>query len=96
MAANFKIFVHRNSENTHLKLAGDFDGSSAYELLNTLKRYCRGTSGAYIHTSCLRQIHPFGRDVFQSNLDMLNGKCVPLVFTGDNAHQLAPEGSKFL
>ncbi len=95
MASNLKISVHKNSKNIHLKLAGDFDGFSAYELLNALKRYCRGASGAFIHTSSLKQIHPFGRDVFQSNLDMLNGKCVPLVFTGDNAHQLDPEGSKF-
>ena len=95
MASNFKISVHRNDENVHLKLAGDFDGSSAHELLNALKRYCHGASKAFIHTSCLKQIHPFGRDVFQSHLDILNGKCIPLVFTGDNADQLAPEGSKF-
>ena len=94
MASNFNISFHRNDENIHLKLAGDFDGSSAYELLNALKRYCRGASRAFIHTNCLKQIHPFGRDIFQSNLDMLNGKCIPLVFTGDNADQLAPKGSK--
>jgi hypothetical protein len=34
MAANFKIFVHKNSENLHLKLIGDFGGNSACELLN--------------------------------------------------------------
>jgi anti-anti-sigma regulatory factor len=96
MASNFKIFVHANSENIHLKLTGDFDGSSAHELLNTLKKYCRRTSGTYIHTSCLRQIHPFGLEVLKSNLDVLQGKCTPLVFTGDNAHQLAPDGSRFL
>lgn len=96
MASNFQIFVHTNGENIHLKLVGDFDGSSACELLNTLKKYCRRTSGAYIHTNCLKHIDPFGRDVFQTNLNMLNDKCAPLVFTGDNARQLAPEGSKLL
>jgi len=39
MALNFKIICHKNSENLHLKLMGDFDGSSAYELINTLKKY---------------------------------------------------------
>jgi len=96
MAFNFKISFHRNSENVHLKLEGDFDGSSAHELLDALKKYCHGASRAFIHTSCLNQIDPFGRDVLQSHLDMLNGKCIPLVFTGDNADQLAPEGSEFL
>ena len=85
MVSNFKISFHRNSENVHLKLAGDFDRSSAYELLDALKKYCRGASRAFIHTSCLNQIHPFGRDVLQSHLDILNGQCIPLVFTGDNA-----------
>nr|CBX29619.1 unknown protein [uncultured Desulfobacterium sp.] len=36
MASNFKIEVFRNSENVHLKLFGDFDGNSAYELVNTI------------------------------------------------------------
>ena len=94
MASDFDITVHRNDDNIHLKLAGDFDGASAYALLNALKRYCRVATRAFIHTSSLRQIHPFGREVLQSNLDMLNGKCIPLVFTGDNADQLAPKGSK--
>jgi hypothetical protein len=38
MASNFKILVHRNSENLHLKLTGDFDGTSAQKLLNALLR----------------------------------------------------------
>ena len=40
MAKNHKIFVHRNSENIHMKLSGDFDGSLASELLNLLKKNC--------------------------------------------------------
>jgi len=32
MRSNFKISFHRNSENVHLKLAGDFDEFSAYGL----------------------------------------------------------------
>jgi hypothetical protein len=38
MAENFQILVRRNSENLHLKLMGDFDGISAYELIDTLKK----------------------------------------------------------
>jgi hypothetical protein len=37
MASNFRIYCHQNKDNLHLKLMGDFDGSSAYELINTLK-----------------------------------------------------------
>ena len=29
MAVNFRIVIHRNDENLHLQMIGDFDGSSA-------------------------------------------------------------------
>ena len=95
MAARFRISTHRNSENLHLKLIGDFDGTSAHELLSVLKRYCNSISRVFIHTSCLRDIHPFGRNVFHDNLDVLNGQSITLVFTGENASKLAPEKPMF-
>jgi hypothetical protein len=95
MAINFRIFVHRNGENLHLKLIGDFDGTSAHELLSVLKRYCNRISRVFIHTSCLRDIHALGRNVFQANLDVLNGQSITLVFTGENASKLAPEKPMF-
>ena len=36
MAQNFKISTHRTIENLTIRLVGDFDGSSAFELLNAL------------------------------------------------------------
>lgn len=96
MGSEFEILVHRNDENVHLKLAGDFDGFSAHELLNTLKTYRLGVSRVFVHTSCLNQIHPLGRDVLRSNINAQNGKGIPLVFTGEKATQLAPEGSTLL
>ena len=41
MASNFKIFIHRNDDNLHLRLMGDFDGSSAFELINALKAHTK-------------------------------------------------------
>ena len=40
MASNFKISVHRNSDSLDLKLMGDFDGTSACELLNVMMEKC--------------------------------------------------------
>jgi len=91
MATNFRISVHRNSENLHLTLMGDLDGTSAHEPLNVLKRYVNRTSRVFIHTSCLRSIHPFGLRMFHNDLKVLKGKSVELVFTGENASRLAPE-----
>jgi len=94
MATNFRITVHQNSDNLHLKLHGDFDGSSAYLLLNTIEKRCRLTSKAFIHTNGLTQIDPFGSSVFRSHLgDLKSCKHMLLHFTGDHAGALAPQGS---
>jgi anti-anti-sigma regulatory factor len=91
MATNFRISVHRNSDNLHLKLSGDFDGTSAHEVLNLLKRNCRGTSRVFIHTNALNHIHPFGQSVFRKNLGFLHGQPVVLSFTGEHSALLSPE-----
>jgi len=91
MATNFRIFIHSNGENLHLKLIGDFDGTSAHELLSTLKKYCNHTSKVFIHTSRLKDIHPFGLNVFHDNLGVLNAQPLTLIFTGENASRLTPE-----
>ncbi len=94
MAANFRISVHRNSENLHLKLTGDFDGSSALQLINLLKKSSgKGVYKIIIHTSCLNNIFPFGRDTFLTNLYPVNDQTPRLLFTGKNANQIAPEKS---
>lgn len=91
MASKFRISAHRNSENLHLKLMGDFDGSSAWQLLNMLKKTSNGVYKIIIHTSNLDTIYPFGRDTFQRNLCSLDGQPLSLLFTGENADQIAPE-----
>ena len=96
MASNFKISTHRNDNNLHLKLAGDFDGTSAHQLLKTLEKNRSGIARVFIHTSSLKQIHPIGRDVFHKSFDAMSGQNISLLFTGDNAVQLAPEGSTLL
>jgi len=72
-------------------LEGDFDGSSAHELLNFLKKHIKKNSRIFIHTNCLKAIYPFGRDVFQSRFETLKGHACRLKFTGDHAKQFAPK-----
>lgn len=93
MASNFRISVHRNSDNLHLKLMGDFDGSSAWEVLNMVKKRSKGVCRVIIHTNALRHINPYGRDTFQENLRQRNEYPVSILFTGDHARQIAPENS---
>jgi len=89
MASNFKILSHRNSDNLHLKLIGDFDGTSAHQLLNLLIKNSLAASKIFIHTDCVRSFVPIGRSVFRNNLHLLKGKPAHLVFTGERASELS-------
>ncbi|MBW1784979.1 MAG: hypothetical protein JRL30_30100 [Deltaproteobacteria bacterium] len=93
MATNFKILIHRNSDNLHLKLMGDFDGSSAWELLHLLKKSANGVYKVIIHTGSLKQIDPFGRETFVENLPHWKVHPIRILFTGEKAGQIAPEES---
>ena len=58
MAINFKVTLRQNPNEIHLRLNGDFDGSSACELLNILEKSCQLVSRVIIHTNGLRYIYP--------------------------------------
>lgn len=90
MSCNFRISIQKNRDCLHLKLTGDFDGSSALKLINCLKSNGAGFSKVFIHTDYLKDIYPFGQHIFQKNLRDLDRKSVSYVFTGEKASQLAP------
>ena len=94
MGCNFKIIVHKNSDSLHLKLAGTFDGTSAIKLVNSLKTRKNRASTVFIHTNSLTDIYPFGKNVFENELDSLNEQMLSLVFTGEKAKQLIPKNAK--
>jgi hypothetical protein len=95
MASNFKIYCHQNSDNLHLKLMGDFDGTSAYELIHTLERYHGNTGRVFIHTCTLSSVDPFGLNVFQKN-SSIKKLSKSLTFTGEYGATIAPQGSNAL
>ena len=90
MAHNFKIFMHRTIDNLHLNLKGDFDGSSAFELLNILKENLDSAKRILIDTSNLKKIYPFGQDVFDHNLSKLLDHRIRIQFIGPNTLRSAP------
>ena len=91
MASNFQIVVFREGDNVHLKLVGDFDGSSACELVETVKDHSVGGHRVLICTNSVKRVYPFGVHVFEQKLGEL--KCSPfrLFFTGAHAKRLAPK-----
>jgi hypothetical protein len=88
MASNFQISTHEKRNSLHLKLYGDFDGSSAYELLIALENYNR-VNKIFIDTNELQTVYPFGKDVFQKNIGPIKKKFGNLIFIGEREHNLS-------
>jgi len=86
MAANFHIVSYKNKDSLYLRLSGDFDGSSAYELINELTKQGTGSWEIFIDTDNLKSIHPFGRDVFQKNFNGIKKQSINLNFVGANKY----------
>ena len=84
MANDFKLLSNRMRNRISLKLYGGFDGSSAWELLNTLKNYSYGSYHIRIDTNNLSAIHPFGVKVFKKNLGFLAININNIKITGKN------------
>jgi hypothetical protein len=96
MASNFKIRIHRNSDNIHLDLVGFFDGTSAFELINLLNDKCKDACKVFIHTNKISDIHPFGRGVFLKNFIIKNNRSGKFVITGNYKDSLKPAESDLL
>jgi hypothetical protein len=83
MANNFNINVSQTSDSVCLKLSGEFDGSSACELLNLLNDgKMSANSKILVDTELLKRIHPFGLKILHRRLQEKKMKEIPLVFTG--------------
>ncbi len=87
MASNFQILSYKTKNSLHLKLDGDFDGNSAYELINALRDHGAEFFQIFIDTNNLKTVHAFGREVFQNNFGALK-QLSNLIFIGDNGRQL--------
>jgi len=96
MARNFKLLTKANGGDLYVTLRGDFDGISAHELIDILKKEGTNYPKIYINTGNMDELHPFGIDVFQSYFDRLKGSSSEFVFTGQNALRLAPDAASTL
>jgi hypothetical protein len=88
MANNFKFLSNKIKDRIRLKLYGDFDGSSACELINILKNYRNGSDQIFIDTNNLNTIHPFGINVFKQNLGVLDINLNKIIITGKHRFSL--------
>jgi len=95
MASNFRIATKRKERTMELRLTGDFDGTSADELLHLLGNDTKGIQRVLVDTKAVRRVYDFGRNTFQKNLYRIKTLPLQLVFTGEKADQIAPENSRF-
>jgi len=91
MASYFKISIHRIRNCLHVKLFGDFDGNSAWELFNLLEKNSTSFHRIIIQTGGLNTIYPFGVDTFGQILRSLKKDQAQLLFTGEKAAQILSE-----
>jgi len=92
MAANFRMTQSRRKNSLHLKLSGDFDGSSAMELVHMLEEITGEAQKIYIETDNSCSIRPFGRDVFLKNFSISAWSSKKFIFMGNQSGQIAPRG----
>jgi hypothetical protein len=90
MAHNFKISTHRTIDNLYVHLIGDFDGNSAFELLNALREDLNSAKFILIDTYNLKEVYPFGREVFYYNFLKMKNQRIRIRFVGPNALNMAP------
>jgi hypothetical protein len=64
MATNFEIAIDKNCDGFGLRLAGDFDATSAYELIYAIKTLPDDDKRLHIYTNGLKSIHPFWFEIF--------------------------------
>jgi hypothetical protein len=70
--------------NLYIELGGDFDGSSAMQLLNQLETRRTEEGKIFINTNDLRDIHPFGKAVFEKHMSPHYSRSTDIVFTGSS------------
>jgi hypothetical protein len=90
MAHNFKMNIHRRIDKVTIRLTGDFDGSSAWELINAIRENLNNLKFVQIDTGELKMVYPFGREVFRNNVPNEKITRIRLQFSGPNALQIAP------
>jgi hypothetical protein len=92
MANNFRVdVIGGDMKRLNLKILGDFDGSSAFRLLNLIGKKGREAARITIHTDGLRSVEAFGADIFRAHVAEISKGGVDIDYTGRFKGALAEE-----
>jgi len=93
MSSSFRMSVHRWDDNLKINVMGDFDESSANELINALEHYAQGVGIAFIRTGGLKRIRKRAKEAFHNYMLYRHlDSCHLLVFPDANASRVVPAG----
>jgi hypothetical protein len=96
MSANFRISSQYQNGEMVILLKGDFDGSSAWELVNTIHERYTGEGRIMIDTDGIKHLVPFGIATFKCRLDPNKVPLDRLVFRGEKGLEISPEGCRVI
>ena len=96
MSSNFQVQCKKSNGNLHLKPKGDFDGTSAWELIHLMRDKYEGRGRVFIDTNQLREVHGFGCSTFRCRFRQGGVPAHCLFFKGEKGFKIAPDGSKVL
>ncbi len=96
MSRNFHVQCKKSNGNLHLMPKGDFDGTSAWELIHFMRDKYDGKGRVFIDTNHLKKMHGFGCSTFRCRFQQGGVPTHCLFFKGENGFKMAPDGSKVL
>jgi anti-anti-sigma regulatory factor len=75
----------------NLKVHGDFDGSSAFRLLNVIEKKSRAARKITIDTDGLRSVNTFGADILRAHITEMGKGVRDIDYTGRFKNVLSDE-----
>lgn len=87
MASNFHINSYNFGHTLFLRLSGDFNEESANELIARIMGHKDYFLDIFVDTNELMTIHPFDRNIFRKNLDIIKMKFNKFFIIGVNKHR---------
>lgn len=96
MSSNFQMQCKTSNGNLHIRPKGDFDGTSAWELIHLMRDKYDGKGRVFIDTHHMRKMHGFGCSTFRCRFHQGGVPARCLFLKGEKGFEMAPDGSKVL